>query len=320
MSSSGAERVLLTGGRGFVGQRLAAALAQAHPEWALTICGGPHDSGFQLDVADAGAASSLVERLQPTMLVHLAAVSAVTASIADPRAAWRVNLGGTLNITEALTRHAPDCHLLYVSSAEVYGRTLADGKPATEAALLQPLNPYAASKAAADILVRQCAAGGLSATVARPFNHTGCGQSEAFVVPAFAAQIARIEAGLQPPVIRVGSLEDERDFLDVADVVAAYVIMLESRDTLERGEVFNVASGKPQRIGDVLETLLSSARSPIRVEVDPERLRSSSASRVAGDASKLREVLGWRPQILFDETLRSVLDGSRTLMSTTGYG
>ncbi|MEI9891986.1 MAG: GDP-mannose 4,6-dehydratase [Caulobacteraceae bacterium] len=155
-----------------------------------------------------------------------------------------------------------------------------------ESALLQPVNPYAASKASADILVRQAAAAGLAATVCRPFNHTGPGQSDAFVAPNFAAQIARIEAGLQAPVIEVGSLDEERDFLDVEDVVDAYRMLMELRaDPAARG-IFNVASGAPIRIGDILERLLSRSKLRIEVRVDRERLRTTPIPRVVGNAAR----------------------------------
>jgi GDP-4-dehydro-6-deoxy-D-mannose reductase len=233
-----------------------------------------------------------------------------------PRLAWDVNLGGTLNLVLAIREHAPKAHLLYVSSAEVYGASLNSSAPATEQTLLQPLNPYAASKAAADILVRQAAADGLSATVMRPFNHTGAGQSESFVAPSFAAQIARIEAGIQPPVLSVGSLDEERDFLDVRDVVRAYAMALDARGTLTSGEVFNVASGRAVRIGDLLERLLRQARTLIEVRVDPERLRRASIPKAIGDPTRLRTTLNWVPEVELDDTLSAVLDDQRRCLSS----
>ena len=248
------------------------------------------------------------------MVVHLAAVAAVTASFRDPRLAWRVNLGGTLNLVLALQKHAPKAHLLFVSSAEVYGEGLDSHGATDESALLRPVNPYAASKAAADILVRQSAAAGLSATVVRPFNHIGPGQGEAFVAPNFAGQIVRIEAGLQAPLIEVGSLDDERDFLDVADVVDAYRLLLERRSDPAARNLFNVASGAPVRIGDLLERLLSLAGLKIEVRVDPSRIRSTPTRRVVGDASRLRG-LGWRPTRTLDESLLAVLQDRRRALS-----
>ena len=313
-SKGGAQpKVLITGAGGFVGGHLTAALRTSHPGWVLDAPGG----SAGVDVTDPQAVEHWIRSARPDIVVHLAAVAAVTASVKDPRLAWRVNLDGVLNVVLAMQQHAPDAHLLFVSSAEVYGQSLETGLPVDESALLQPVNPYAASKAAADILVRQAAAGGLSATIARPFNHTGAGQSDAFAAPNFAAQIARIEAGLQAPVIEVGSLDDERDFLDVADVVSAYRLLLERRAESQARGVFNVASGVPVRIGDLLDRLLSHAKVHIEVRIDPERLRPTPIPRVVGDASRLR-ALGWDPVRSLDDTLATVLHDRREAVAPSG--
>ena len=302
-------KVLITGAGGFVGRHLTAALQARHPDWVLDAPAGS-DGGISLDVTDAAAVESWIQQTQPDIIVHLAAVAAVTASVKDPRLAWRVNLDGTLNLVLAMQERAPKAHLLFISSAEVYGDSLNTSAPITETALLQPVNPYAASKAAADILVRQAAIAGLSSTIVRPFNHVGPGQSEAFVVPDFASQIARIEAGLQAPVIEVGSLDDERDFLDVADVIDAYVLLLERRDGADARGVFNVASGVAVRIGDVLERLLSMAKLRIEVRVDESRLRPAPIPRVVGDSARLR-ALGWAPWRPLNQALAAVLEDRR---------
>lgn len=313
LSSSPDARVLLTGGRGFVGSRLKALLADRHPSWTLLAPPSATETVDEpiLDVTDPECVNALIADFRPDIVVHLAAVTTVNAATRAPRDAWRVNLDGTLNVVLALQQHVPQAHLLFISSAEVYGASLHRDGLTGEDALLQPLNPYAASKASADILVRQSTAMGLSATVMRPFNHTGPGQAEAFVAPSFAGQIARIEAGLQEPVLSVGSLDDERDFLDVQDVVRAYADALDMRADLEPGEVFNVASGKAVRIRDVLDILLSQASVPIEVRVDASRLRKAATPRVVGDASHLREKLNWRPEIPLENTLQRILQERR---------
>jgi len=314
-ASSGSDiRVLLTGGHGFVGKRLMTILAARNPTWILIAPAGPAESpidGQTLDITDPASVCATIATTKPDIVVHLAAIAAVTASTRAPREAWRVNLEGTLNLVFEMQELAPNAHLLFVSSAEVYGASLRQGGLVNELALLQPLNPYAASKAAADILVRQVAATGMSATVMRPFNHIGPGQSEAFVAPSFAGQIARIEAGRQEPVLFVGSLDDERDFLDVDDVARAYAAALEARSHIGDGQVFNVASGFAVRIGDMLETLLSHARVPITIQTDPTRLRQATTPRVVGDASRLRSTLGWRPEIAIEDTLVRILEERR---------
>jgi len=307
------ERVLVTGGLGFVGSYLKAALIERGLEANLIICGGPNDknAAVPLDVRDETQVTRLIEEVRPTAVVHLAAIAAVTAANSDARQAWAVNLGGTLNLVEAIRSKSPDTRLLFVSSAEVYGRSLNSHSAVAETALLDPVNPYAASKAAADILVRQSAAQGVKAVIARPFNHTGPGQAEAFAVPSFAGQIARIEKGLQPPILSVGNLDDQRDFLDVRDVVNAYLSMLELCDALPAGATFNIASGEPVRIGDILEHLLSLSTVKIEVRLDPARLRPAPIPRVAGDATAARAVLHWEPRFALNDSLAAILDHTR---------
>lgn len=156
-------------------------------------------------------------------------------------------------------------------------------------------------------MIGQMARDGLKAIRVRPFNHTGPGQTERFAIPAFAAQIARIEAGVQEPVIRVGNLDARRDFLDVRDVVDAYLRLALSPDPFEPGLVLNLASGTARRIGDVLDELLSLARVSIRLETDPSRLRANDTPFAIGDASRIRELIGWKNRTPWSATLADVL-------------
>ncbi|MBE7217322.1 MAG: GDP-mannose 4,6-dehydratase [Caulobacteraceae bacterium] len=305
-------RLLVTGASGFVGRRLVAAARARWPQAELTALGGPGEADG-LDVTDAPAVRAAVGRARPTHVIHLAAIAAVVDAGRDPQSAFAVNLGGALNLVEALRAEAAEAQLLHVSSAEAYGRSLreAEGAPVDERALLQPSNAYAASKAGADLLVQAAAAQGLAAVVARPFNHIGAGQTEAFVAPAFAAQIARAEAGLQPPVIEVGGLEDARDFLAVDDVVDAYLRLLDMGSSAGAPEVFNVASGVPLAIGELLARLTRLSAVALEVRVDPSRLRRDPPAAYVGDASRLRRATGWAPRGDMDAVLREVLDEQR---------
>ena len=141
----------------------------------------------------------------------------------------------------------------------------------------------------------------------RPFNHTGPGQSASFVVPAFARQVARVSAGLQPPVLQVGALEPVRDLLDVRDVCAAYALCLRHADALTPGTVLNVASGEPRRVGDVLAALIAAGGIEAEVRTDAGRLRPTDIARAVGDATVARRVLGWAPAVPWPTTLRDVL-------------
>ncbi len=145
----------------------------------------------------------------------------------------------------------------------------------------------------------------------RPYNQSGPGQTEAFVIPAFAMQIAKIEAGLAPPRIQVGNLDAERDFLDVRDVTDAYARASQQSGTLEPGGIFNIASGIPTRIGDVLQTLLALSCVKIEIVADPARMRSSDLPRIIGNADRAKEIFGWAPLRSVDTMLSDVLEDCR---------
>lgn len=309
-------RVLVTGAGGFVGHWLMAALAARLPaggevvaavhQAADTPAGATRHVVF--DITDQAATEAAVAAVAPTAVVHLAAISTIEAARRDPRYTWAVNLNGTMNLAEAVLRHAPQARFVFVGTAEAYGASQpGDGTPIDENMALAPVNPYAASKAAADLMIGHMARDGLQAVRLRPFNHTGPGQGERFVVPAFAAQIARIEAGLQEPVIHVGNLDAARDFCDVRDIVAAYAVAALGAPALAPGTVLNLASGVPRRIRDILDDLLREARVPIRLQVDAARLRPNDTPISVGDASRARALLGWTPHIAWATTLADIL-------------
>jgi len=260
-----------------------------------------------LDMTDEAAVDAFVARVKPQFCVHLAAVSAVPEARKNPGYAWQVNLHGSLALARAILKHAPDCSLLYVSSAEIYGRSFQSGLALTELAVPAPMNTYAATKAAADLALGAMVGEGLKLVRVRPFNHTGPGQSAAFVVPAFARQIARIQAGLQPPAVETGALDPLRDFLDVRDVCDAYVACLQRAGAVPNGTIFNIASGAPRKIGDVLQALLGLAGVKAEVATGAGLLRPSEIPIACGDGALAREVLGWMPRIAWEDTLRAVL-------------
>jgi len=310
-------RILLTGATGFVGPRLLAALRQSsfHDAqfrlWGYRPAAGVPDSLTNIDICSAAAVAAAVAQFKPTHVVHLAAQSHVPTSFKQPELTWRINVMGTLNLFEALRKHVPQAGILYISSSEIYGRSFQAGKPLDETALLQPQNPYAASKAAADLMAGQYAAQGLKIVRLRPFNHIGAGQREEFVAASFAAQVARIEAGQQKPVIRVGNLEARRDFLDVADVVRAYVMALEQIELLPPGLILNICSGVSRKIEDLLNGLIAQAACPVLVELDPGRMRPSDTPVAVGCADAVKHYLGWEARIPFSSTLKDVLDDWR---------
>jgi GDP-4-dehydro-6-deoxy-D-mannose reductase len=302
-------RILITGADGFVGRFLRPALQGAFPDAEILATGLA--AAQKLDVTDAAAVEYLFNSFQPDACVHLAGIAAIGSAKAHPGLAWAVNFHGSLNVGQAILAVIPQCRMIFISSAEVYGASFKSGAALDETALLAPLNSYAATKAAAELALGAMTSDGLRLLRLRPFNHTGPGQSEAFVVPAFAGQIARIEAGLAKPEIAVGALEPERDFLDVRDICAAYAAGLRVFDQLANNSVLNLASGVAVRIGDILDRLLAQARVKITVTTDPERLRAVEIARAVGDASAARRLLGWQPSHTLAETLNTVLAAAR---------
>ena len=191
------------------------------------------------------------------------------------------------------------------------GESAKSGRALDENALLAPNDEYSATKAATDLALGALVGSGLKCIGLRPFNHTGPGQSEAFVVPAFAVQIARIEAQLAPPVISVGNLDAQRDFLDVRDVASAYTLVVKDLERLESGTVLNIASGIPRRISEILEGLIARSRVQITVEHDPMRQRSGDLPIIVGDAGRARRLLDWKPEHSFEDMLTAVLNDCR---------
>jgi GDP-4-dehydro-6-deoxy-D-mannose reductase len=311
------ERILLTGAAGFVGRHLSAHLARTFPAARLLATSESGHPGITpLDVTDAAATRAIVEEFHPDAVVHLAAVAAVPEANREAERAWLVNFGGTRTVARAVLHAAPEASFLYVSSAAVYGRAFRAGLPVAESAPLEPLDTYAATKAAAEMALSAMAAEGLRLIRVRPFNHIGPGQSPAFAIAAFARQIARIEAGLQPPELAVGSLAAARDFLDVRDVCAAYAACLGRAQTLASGLAINLSSGIARRIGAVLDELLALARVPIAIRTDPARLRPDDLPLSLGDPALAARLLGWQPEIPWQTTLADILADCRHRAAT----
>jgi GDP-4-dehydro-6-deoxy-D-mannose reductase len=248
-------------------------------------------------------------------VVHLAAVSSVGDSWAEPAETWQVNAVGTVNLLSAVAAEQPQARILVASTGEVYGR--AEELPTTEEAPVAPLSPYAASKAAAEVAAAQNArACGLDVVVARAFQHEGPGRDERFAVGSWARQLVELEqAG--GGTLRVGDLSARRDITDVRDVCAAYRALL---DPAVPNGVYNVASGQAVSMQEVLDLLVSLVAVPVSVEPDPARMRPADLPVVWGDASKLRAATGWEPRITLRRTLEDALDAARLTATTDTIG
>ncbi|MBY6241035.1 GDP-mannose 4,6-dehydratase [Methylosinus sp. Sm6] len=314
VEGSGYSRILLTGGTGFVGPYLRNALARAYPRaqrFALVrpgeTCADAAWRPLVGDIVDAEAMERAIDATRPDLVLHLAAQASAAQSLRAAEATWRVNFLGSFHLAAALARHAPTAVVLFVSTADVYGSHLGES-PANEDTPASPLSAYARSKIAAEAMLTDVLPSSSRLVVARPFNHAGPGQDLRFALSSFAAQIAAIEAGRLAPRIDVGDLSVRRDFLDVRDVVDAYVRLVAAAPGLPPRSVFNIASGAPRSLSYMLDALRACATRNFDVVVDPARLRPADIPVAAGDASKLRAATGWRPSHSIEDTLRALLD------------
>ena len=261
---------------------------------------------IECDLRDAFSVEKAVREVQPDRIFHLAAQSFVPTSWNAPEETLTTNIIGQLNLLEAVRRNRPEARVQVACSSEEYGLVHPHEVPLTEHSPLRPLSPYAVSKVGQDMLAWQYHASyGLFTVRTRAFNHTGPRRGEHFVTSSFARQIAEIEAGLKPPVLRCGNLEARRDFTDVRDMVEAYWLSLECG---RPGAAYVLASGRSGTIRQMLDLLLAMARRPVSVEPDPERMRPSDVEILEGDASLFREETGWEPRIPFAQTLSDLLD------------
>lgn len=306
--------ILITGATGFVGAHLRDYLLK-HTDWNIVGTAYPdmpppttdaRESLLSLDLRDREATFRILETHRPDYIIHLAAQSHVPTAYKDPWDTLENNIRGQLNLLEACLTLALKPRILIIGSSEEYGRADAAALPITEAHPLCPENPYSVSKVAQDVMGYQYFISfGLPIVRMRPFNHIGPGQSPRFVLPAFASQVAEIEAGQQEPVMRVGNLEPARDFTDVRDVVRAYHLALLHGAA---GDAYNIASGVPHTIQSLVDQLCALATVSIRIEIDPERYRPADVPIIYGSAAKLQQDTGWQPEIPFEQTVQDVLE------------
>jgi GDP-4-dehydro-6-deoxy-D-mannose reductase len=291
-------RVFVTGARGFVGGHLVPRLIDEGCDVTAT--------DLELDVTDRAGVAARLKQARPEAIVHLAAQSSVAASVEEPDETHRINYGGALSVLEGALCCGGRPRVLLIGSADQYGSARPGSAPFSEASPLAPASAYARSKAEAERLGTSFTERGLEVVRIRAFSHSGPGQSDAFALASFARQIAEIEAGRCAPVLRVGNLDSVRDFLDVDDVVEAYVRLL---DPDVPADIYNVASGVGQRLGDLLDALLDLADRRASIESDPERVRP--ADHLVGDASRLRAATGWKPAVPITSMLERLLDDWR---------
>ena len=300
-------KALIFGIGGFVGRYLTEELKAHGYEVAgsdiMPSCGLEGVGYHEGDLLNAEFVAGLVEKVKPDAIVNLAAISSVGASWKIPQTTIQVNVVGALNILEAAGKHARDAQILFIGSSEEYSQK--DGA-INESDPLCGNNPYGISKMTQEQFV-ECyrARYGLKIHYVRPFNHTGIGQRDSFVLPSFCKQAADLEASGIPGEIRVGNLTAKRDFSDVRDIVRAYRMRLESPDDRV---IYNVGSGKAYGLDEMLDYIVSLCTTDVKVVVDQERFRPIDTPIVLCDNSLIKEKLGWEPEYSIFDTLKGMFE------------
>lgn len=317
------KKVFITGLTGFVGSHLADYLLSLNryeisgtyisPK-SLSLISHIQEKvkPIQVDLMDEGVVQKVIREEKPDIVFHLAALAATGESIGNPKVVLTTNVILELNVFEAIRKaNLLNCVVVVPSSALIYGAVKKEYLPIKENTPLFPTNSYAVSKIGQDYLALQYFLSyGMHIVRARPFNHIGPRQSPGFAVADFAKKIAEIEKGIKPNVMTVGDTSSKRDFTDVRDVVRAYGVLMEKG---EKGEAYNIGSGKSHSIQSILEMLLSFSTVSIRVETDKKLLRPSDASDLVCDNAKIRQ-LGWEPHIPLERSLKDTLDYYRSIV------
>lgn len=314
-------KVLITGITGMVGSHLAEYILNSHPSvevHGLLRWRSPLDNIRTIqarlvlhhgELRDLHSLISVLEKVRPDWIFHLAAQSYVTTSFDAPSDTLHTNIMGTTNLLDAVRVTGIDPKIHVCSSSEVYGQVREDEIPIRETNPFRPASPYAVSKVGEDMIAFQYFLSyGLKTIRTRMFTHTGPRRGDVFAESAFAKQIAQIEAGIRKNPIRVGNLDSIRTFVDVRDAVRAYWVLMEE---CPPGEVYNIGGTRTMTVGDMLGMLKGMARCRIEHLVDPALLRPSDVTLQVPDISKFQGATGWRPEIPVEDTLRDLLDYQR---------
>jgi GDP-4-dehydro-6-deoxy-D-mannose reductase len=308
--------ILITGAAGFAGSHLLDLLARDGADvmaWHRPGGHPPRDGArttwAAVDLLDRRMVADTIRRRPPDAVYHLAGEAHVGRAWEDTAATFATNVRGTHFLLEALRDASRAVPMLVPSSALIYQQS---AEPLTEDHPLVPSSPYGVSKLAQELITCRASREGTAARIARAFNHVGPRQSPSFAASGFARQIAEMEAGRREPELIVGNLEAQREVTDVRDTVRAY------RAILERGQTarpYNVCSGKAIVIGDLVERLAARSTVRVRIRVDAARFRPNDQPIIVGDPSRIRNELGWRPDIPLEQTLNDLLDYWRAAIS-----
>lgn len=322
-------KVLITGITGFVGSHMAdLMLGRPNVEvfgtrrWSSRMNFLEHipdlEKRIQLvtcNILDPVSVFEVMEKIRPHWIFHFAAESYVAPSWDMPHIYVNTNVNGTINFLEAMRKLGLKNTRFHVAgSGEEYGLVHEHELPITELSELRPVNPYAVSKVAQDLMCYEhFKSYGLHVVRTRAFNHEGPRRDKVFALPTFAYQIARIEKGLQEPIVKVGSVDAKRNWTDVRDMVKAYALAIEK---CEPGELYLIGSNRVLTVQECLEKLieLSPQANSIKVEVEESRVRPTDVPLLVGKYDKFVERTGWQPEIHFEQTLADTLDYWRSVV------
>lgn len=314
-------KILITGITGMVGSHLAEYILNNHngvEVHGLVRWRSPKENLTNIlekiylhnaELRDLSSLISLLEKIKPDWIFHLAAQSYVTTSFDAPADTIHTNVIGTLNLLEAVRILGINPKIHICSSSEVYGQVTHDEVPIREANPFRPASPYAVSKVGEDMIALQYYLSyGIRTVRTRMFTHTGPRRGDIFAESAFAKQIAEIEAGIRTNPVKVGNLDSVRTFADVRDAVRAYWMLL---DKCPAGEVYNIGGDRTMTVGEMLHVLMGMAECKISYEVDPALLRPSDVTLQIPDISKFQTDTGWMPEISLETTLGDLLNYHR---------
>ena len=305
-------KALVVGGGGFVGpylvkhlkeeQGMEVYVTKTEKETLDMDCSGIYD----LDILELNQVTELLNKIRPDYIFHLAAQSSVAYSWKNPGLTIDVNIKGCVNLLDGIRQLDYKPRVLLIGSGEEYGH-IKDGEcPIVEDNVLRPGNIYAATKSCQNMLGKIYSdAYDMDVMMVRAFNHIGPNQTPVFVVADFCKQVADIENGLSEPVIYVGNLSARRDFTDVRDVVRAYAMLVKDD---KRGETYNVGRGHAVAIQEILERIVALSDKDIEVRVDESKLRPVDVPIIEPDITKIRETVGWEPEIELETTLKETLE------------
>lgn len=300
--------ILITGASGFVGRLLGEREAERNQVIGIHHPAENPDVEFTshgIDLRDKGKLGDFIEEHRPAMVYHLAALSSVRACQENPVLCFDTNVTGTLNLLDILARLKTKPRVLITSSCEVYGKVADRDLPVDEDFPTNPVNIYGLSKLKAEDICRfYLMQYRLPVMISRGFNHTGPGQAQRFVFPHVANTLARIEAGLAEPVLKMGNLSVRRDFLDVRDVIEAYAVILRNG---EPGKTYNVTSGRCISIEDGVRMLVEISELSVNITQESSRMRSYDIPVLSGSAARLEEELDWRAEITLEQTFTDLL-------------